>query len=444
MLPATPPAPKVVAREKVLSGANDPGPAGSVPSPTRRRLIRIGSAALGAALMAPLMRRKASAHDVPADTALSPPSVVSTPPRLWGPEAPVAFTPDPDIISYDPSFSAVILDNAPLVQAWKGKVLWLEGPAWSNEGRFLITSDVMGSTQYRYLPEERCMTVFRKESYHSNGNTFDREGRLITCEHGLRRVIRWEHDGRCTVLAESFNGKRLNSPNDIVVDHEGGIWFTDPPYGDRLWEGHPDAPDGATPTKDNLTWNLDLEATEQIGGEHAQATHVFHLDPETHHLTALLDGDALAGPNGLCFSPDQKTLYIVSSEKGALSPKGGGYRNIYAFDVQKPGGTQPGTNGVPALTNQRVFADMTLGGHKLMPDGIKADRLGNLWVAANGPLGLCGVFVYNPAGKMIGRLRLPRSVSNLCFGGTQRDRLFMCAENTIFTLDVATQGAGLS
>ncbi|MFC0502016.1 SMP-30/gluconolactonase/LRE family protein [Asaia krungthepensis] len=397
---------------------------------TRRKALSLGNAVVGASLLASLSR----AHAAPsADSVIAPPSVVSSPPRIWGPEAPVAFTPDPDILFYDPSFSTVILDNAPLVQAWKGKALWLEGPAWSSDGRFLITSDVMGSTQYRYLPEERCMTVFRKESYHSNGNTFDREGRLITCEHGMRRVIRWEHDGRCTILAESFEGKRLNSPNDIVVDAQGGIWFTDPPYGDRLWEGHPDAPQDGKPTKGNLTWNLDLEATEQLGGQAGQETHVFHLDPETRKLSSVLTGAELSGPNGLCFSPDQKTLYIVSSEKGARRPKGGGYRNIYAFDVQNA-----------ALSNQRVFADMTLAGQKLMPDGIKADRMGNLWVAANGPLGLCGVFIYNPAGKMIGRLRLPRSVSNLTFGGTQRDRLFMCAENTIFTLDVATQGAGLS
>ncbi|MCO6159109.1 SMP-30/gluconolactonase/LRE family protein [Asaia lannensis] len=408
---------------------------------TRRRMLSLGGAMISGALLTALPRSRALAAQAgrtTADAPIDPPSVVSTPARIWGPDAPVAFTPDPDIIFYDPEFSAVILDNAPLTQAWKGKVLWLEGPAWSSDGRFMVVSDVMGSTQYRYLPEERLLTVFRKESYHSNGNTFDREGRLITCEHGMRRVIRWEHDGRCTVLAEFFEGKRLNSPNDIVVDSDGGIWFTDPPYGDRLWEGHPDAPRENAPTKGNLTWNLDLEATEQIGGQQGQATHVFHLDPETRKLTAVLDGNALAGPNGLCFSPDQRTLYIVSSEKAAFSPKGGGYRNIYAFDVQKTG------DGGPALTNQRVLADMTLGGHKLMPDGIKADRLGNLWVAANGPLGLCGVFVYNSKGKMIGRLRLPRSVSNLCFGGTQRDRLFMCAENTIFTLDVATQGAGLS
>lgn len=406
-----------------------PPPVPRKPGFSRRNLLALGASTLGAATLT----RSASASAAEKDVTVSPPSVITSPPRVWGPKAPVAFTPDPDIIFYDPSFGTVILGNAPLVQAWQGRALWLEGPAWSSEGRFLIVSDVMGSTQYRYLPEERCMTVFRKESYHSNGNTYDLEGRLLTCEHGLRRVIRWEHDGRCTVLAESFGGKRLNSPNDIVVDPSGGIWFTDPPYGDRLWEGHPDAPLDGKKAKDNLTWNLDLEATEQIGGREGQDTHVFHLDPETRKLTAVLSGKDIAGPNGLCFSPDRKTLYVVSSEKGAMAPDGGGYRNIYAFDV-----------GNGALRNRRVFADMTLGGHKLMPDGIKADVLGNLWVAANGPLGLCGVFVYNPAGKMIGRLRLPRSVSNLAFGGTQRDRLFMCAENTIFTLDVATQGAGLA
>ncbi|MBS0986104.1 SMP-30/gluconolactonase/LRE family protein [Acetobacter thailandicus] len=395
---------------------------------TRRKILAAGIAGLAGTTLI-------KQHDALAanNESVSPPSVISTPARVWGPQAPVPFTPDPDIISYDPSFNKVISWNAPLEQAWRGNVSWLEGPAWSVEGRFLLVSDVTGSSQYRYAEDTHAMSVFRKESYHSNGNTFDNEGRLLTCEHGLRRVIRWEHNGTCTVLADKYQGKRLNSPNDIVVDKDGGIWFTDPDYGDRLWEGHPNEPGINAPTPDNLTWNLGTELSTELGGAYGQQAHVFYIDPETRELTAVLTENQLAGPNGLCFSPDYKTLYIASSADKAAHPGGGGFRNIYAFDVT---GNK--------LTNQRTFASMTLNGEKLMPDGIKADVMGNIWVGASGSLGLCGVIIYNPAGKMIGRLRMPRTISNLTFGGPERNRLFMTARDSIFTLDVATQGAGLS
>ncbi|MCP1237782.1 SMP-30/gluconolactonase/LRE family protein [Gluconobacter kondonii] len=396
---------------------------------SRRSVIGAATASLGCSIMGKAM----ASGQISPTMSVSPPSVVSEPPRVWGNNAPLAYTPDPDVIALDPSFNDVIFGNAPLRQIWAGPQIWLEGPAWSTEGRFLLVNDVVGSKQYRFSPEERTMAVFRPESYHGNGNTFDREGRLLTCEHGLRRVIRWEHDGRCTVIADSFENKRLNSPNDIVVDNDGGVWFTDPPYGDGLWEGHPNAPIKGRPTDRHLLWNLDEEVAQEIGGQEGQQTHVFRIDPKTGKLDAVVAGGRFAGPNGLCFSPDRKTLYIASSDDKPVSGNNYGHRNIYAFNVTPDG-----------LSEGRVFADMVLAGQKLMPDGIRADVMGNIWVGASGPLGLCGVFVYAPSGKLIGRLRMPRSISNLTFGGPQRDRLFMCSGNAIFSLDVATQGCGLS
>ncbi|NHO33458.1 SMP-30/gluconolactonase/LRE family protein [Acetobacter fallax] len=374
---------------------------------------------------------KASARG-PASEAVAvvtPPDVVSAPPRMWGDGAPVGYAPDPDIIVEDPSFRDLLYGNALLTQAWRGDVKWLEGPAWCVEGRFLLVSDVIGSVQYRYSDNERTMAVFRKESYHSNGNTFDADGRLISCEHGLRRVIRWEHDGRCQVLADACEGKHLNSPNDVVVHPDGGVWFTDPPFGDRLWEGHPDAPAG--PGGGTVRWDLDAEVLTEMGGRVSQPGRVYRVDPKTGEVAAVLSEGQLFGPNGLCFSPDGKTLYVVSSGR-----KGGGANEafpIYAFDVS-----------AGMLSGQRVFCDMMVGGRALIADGVRADVAGNIWVGTSGPVGLCGVLVFNPAGKRIGRLRLPRGISNLTFGGTQRDRLFMCAQDAIFTLDVATQGAGFS
>ncbi|MEE8658296.1 Gluconolactonase [Acetobacteraceae bacterium EV16G] len=375
-----------------------------------------------------------SARAVARRMLVAPPSVISNPPRLWGPGAPYAFTPDPDILTLDPAFNDVLYGNAGLELAWRATqhhpARWLEGPAWCTEGRFLLLSDVVGGVQYRYAHDAHNMTVFRKESYHSNGNSFDREGRLLTCEHGLRRVIRWEHDGSCTVIAKEYQGGELNSPNDIVVAPDGGIWFTDPPYGDRLLEGHPDAPEGHGATASRLKWNLDAEVMTEIGGRAHREAHVFHVDPHTLEITAVLSASELAGPNGLCFSPDGRVLYIASSEIDT-SRAGGGHYNLYAFDVEGK-----------TLRNKRIFTHTNVAQHKLMPDGIKADVSGNIWVGVSGPLGFGGVLVYDPSGKLIGRLRLPRSVSNLTFGGTQRNCLFMCAKDAIFTLDVATQGAG--
>lgn len=396
---------------------------------------RTALASFGAAALTPAWAARAA---LPA-----PPSVVSTPARQWGPMAPPSAIPDPDIIVLDPSFKDLLFPNANLELVWRGGG-WLEGPAWSTEGRFLLLSDTVRSQQYRYIfddapnadpargPDTGIVSIFRKESFNANGNTFDTEGRLVTCEHGLRRVIRWEHDGSCRVLADSYQGRHLNSPNDVVASPDGAIWFTDPAYGDTTAEGHPDADGPANPRK-ALRPFIGNEVTSEHGGLQRQADHTFRWDPRSGTVEAVLSQDQAPGPNGLCFSPDAKTLYVISSGKAPGQQGPAGDRKIRAFDM---------SSGRPA--NGRIFTDFTLDGQSLIPDGMRADVFGNLWCGASGPLGLCGVFIYNPAGRMIGRLRLPVGCSNLTFGGEKRDTLFACCGTSLFSLTTSTQGAGFS
>lgn len=229
------------------------------------------------------------------------------------------------------------------------------------------------------------------------------------------------------VLADSFDGKGLNSPNDIVPHPDGSLWFTDPGYGDNITEGHADAPGGPANRDGRLRWNIGRELIGEIGGTKRQSDHVFRIDPDGSVRAVLQEVD-LHDPNGLCFSPDYKKLYIVSTPKGP-GQSSGGDQAIHVYDV----------NG-STLGPGQVFADMRLNGVQMNPDGIRVDVFGNLWCGASGPLGLCGVFVFNPAGKLIGRLRLPQGCSNLTFGGPKRDHLFMCAANSLFVLQVGTQG----
>jgi gluconolactonase len=169
----------------------------------------------------------------------TPPSTITNPPRQWGAGVPPSSYPDPDIVIVDPEFGTYIVGNTPIQRLWTGS-LWAEGPAWSGQGRYLVWSDVGDDVQYRWLQDDGRVTVFRRPSRNSNGNTFDFQGRQITCEHFSRRVVRWEHDGSLTVLADAYDGKRLNSPNDLAPHPDGSIWFTDPPYGNSLYEGQPD------------------------------------------------------------------------------------------------------------------------------------------------------------------------------------------------------------
>jgi gluconolactonase len=235
--------------------------------------------------------------------------------------------------------------------------------------------------------------VFRKPSNFANGNTRDRQGRLVTCLHGGRSVIRTEHDGTITTVAERYEGKRLNSPNDVVVKSDGSIWFTDPPFGLLgYYEGYKAEPEGPV-------------------------THVYRIDPASGALTVVADD--VNGPNGLAFSPDESKLYVIESR---ATP-----RVISAYDVT--GGTK--------LTKKRKLIDAGPG----TPDGFRVDVDGNLWCGWGlGEPGLDGVHVFNADGKLIGRIDLPERCANVAFGGTYRNRLFMAASTSLYALYVNTQG----
>jgi gluconolactonase len=389
-----------------------------------RRSVIAGSASLAGAVLA---SHAARAQQANANLG-TPASVVSNPPRDWSPRHPSIY-PDPDVIVVDPSFNQVRRAIAPLQRVWTG-ALWAEGPTWSSQGQYLVFSDVSGNTVYRYIWDDGRVTVFRRPSNNTNGNAFDFQGRLISCEDFTRRVVRWEHDGTMTVIANSYDGKPLNSPNGVAPHPDGSIWFTDPGYGDSLAEGHPDEAGGPTNPQGTLNPRIGAPDAFAIGGRKRELpTNTYRWDP-SGRLDVMTSEDVLPDPNGLCFSPDHKTFYLISTGKGPGDTGPGGDRNIYAFDVQDT-----------KLTNKRLFTDMTVDGVKCGPDDMCADVFGNLWCSSNAPLGYAGVLVFNPTGKLIGRIRLPEVCANLTFGGPKRDRLFMAASQSLYVLETATQGA---
>jgi len=301
--------------------------------------------------------------------------------------------PDPAIEILDPSFAQYVLFSAGVERLATG-FRWCEGPVWFGDGRYLLWSDIPNNSLMKWEEETGAVSVFRKPSAFANGNTRDRQGRLVTCEHGGRRVTRTEHDGSITVLANRFEGKRLNSPNDVVATSNGSIWFTDPPFG--------------------ILGNY-----EGTRAEPELPQNVYRLESETGALTAVATD--LKGPNGLCFSPDEKKLYVVESR---ATPN----RLVLVYDVLDGG----------SVENRRVFIDAGPG----TPDGIRCDIDGNLWCGwGMRREDLDGVVVYNPEGRLIGRIRLPERCANLCFGGRMRSRLFMAASHSIYALYVGTQGA---
>src|SRR5215470_10005311 len=206
-----------------------------------------------------------------------PPSVVTSPPRQFGPHAPPDVYLDPDIVVVDPLFTQYVQGNAPIQRLWTG-ALWSEGPAWSGQGRYLVWSDIPNNRQLRWLDDNGQVSVFRTPSNNSNGNTFDFQGRQISCEHLTRRVVRYEHDGSVTVIADSFNGKRLNSPNDVVPHPDGSIWFTDPPYGGQLYEGEPDVAGGPSNAAGRLKNRLG-QALEIGAAKRELPTNCYRIDP---------------------------------------------------------------------------------------------------------------------------------------------------------------------
>jgi len=398
------------------------------PSPerlSRRGLIQAAGASAIAAAAAPAFAQ------APANRP-SPPTTITTPPRDFSRQgAPTTYFWDPDVIAVDPSFNNLAQPNAAIQRIWTGG-LWVEGPAWNAQGRYLVWSDIPRNRQMRWIEDDGHVSVFRAPSGYSNGNSFDFQGRQLSCEHLNRRVVRYELDGSATVLAEAFEGKKLNSPNDIVAHTDGSYWFTDPPYGGQLYEGAPDAPGG--PSNANGKINPRLGQPPGIGlAKRELPTNVYRLDP-SGRLEIVIREEQVPDPNGLCFSPDFKKLYVASTGKGPGDTGPGGKGDIHVFDV--------GADN--KLSNGKLFSDCMIDGINCGPDGLRCDVEGNLWASSNAGrnVGYNGVTVFNPAGKVIGRIRLPEVCGNICFGGPKRNRLFMAASQSIYALYLATQGAG--
>jgi gluconolactonase len=302
--------------------------------------------------------------------------------------------PDPAVHVLHPQFNKYRLLLASVERLHTG-CRWAEGPVYFGDGRYLLWSDIPNDRILKWEEETGVVSVFRKTSWNANGNTRDRRGRLITCEHRSRRVTRTEYDGAITVLADSYNGKRLNSPNDVVVKADESIWFTDPLFG--------------------LLGYYEGEKKEQ-----ELPAAVYRLDAKTGALTVVADD--IPGPNGLAFSPDESKLYVVES---VAEPN----RRFRLFDVVADG---------TKLANGRNFLDAGPGG---TPDGFRIDIDGNLWCGwGMGSAELDGVRIFNPAGEPIGHIALPERCANVCFGGRWRNRLFMAASHGLYALYVNTRG----
>jgi gluconolactonase len=301
--------------------------------------------------------------------------------------------PDPAIRSLDPSFNRYRLFNASIERLATG-MRWCEGPVYFGDARCLIWSDIPNNRLMRYNEVSGAVSVYREPSNHANGNRRDRQGRLVTCEHETRRVTRTEYDGTITVLMDKFEGKRLNSPNDICVKSDDSIWFSDPPFG----------------ILSNYQGNVSpVELPSNI----------YRLDPRTGQAT-VVEG-TLTRPNGVEFSPDETRCYIQDS--------GPNPRYIYAYDVADNG---------TRLVNKRILIPAEADG---TPDGFRVDMDGNLWCGwGMGRAELDGVKVFNPEGKPIGFIALPERCANLCFGGRKRNRLFMAASHSLYALYLNTQG----
>ena len=310
-------------------------------------------------------------------------------PNGW---TPATRYPDPAVQSLDPRFDKYRLPLAGVERLATG-CRWAEGPVWFGDGRYLLWSDIPNNRVMRWDEATGQVGEFRKPSTYANGATRDRQGRLVHCEHGGRRITRTEYDGTITVVMDRFEGKRLNSPNDVIVASDGSIWFTDPVFGILgNYEGHKSDPE--------LPQN------------------VYRIDGQTGEATVVAD-DVL-GPNGLCFSPDESILYIVES-------RGEPTRKILAYDV---------VDGVK-LTGKRVHIDAGVG----TPDGMRCDVDGNLWCGwGMGDPALDGVMIYADDGDLIGRIALPERCANVCFGGRANSRLFMAASHSVYALYVNVAG----
>ena len=387
------------------------------------------AAGVGAATLPMIARAQAPAAP-PAGPA-APPTTITTPPRDFSPRgAPTTYFSDPDVLTIDPSFGALAQPNASIMRLWTG-ALWAEGPAWNAQGRYLLWSDIPNNRQLRWLEDDGRVSVFRSPSNNSNGNSFDFQGRQLSCEHLTRRVVRYELDGSISVLADSYQGKRLNSPNDVVAHPDGSYWFTDPPYGGQLYEGAPDAPGGPSNPQGKLKSTLG-QAVGMGLYKRELPTNCYRVAPDGK-IDLVVTEQQVPDPNGLCFSPDYKKLYVVSTGKGPGDTGPGGKGDVHVFDV--------GADN--KVSNGKLFSDFTIDGIKCGPDGVRCDVQGNLWASSNAGrnVGYSGVTIWNPDGKLIGRIRLPEVCGNITFGGPKRNRLFMAASQSLYALYVGTQGA---
>jgi gluconolactonase len=291
----------------------------------------------------------------------------------------------------DPAFEACIIGHARVERLWTG-ARWSEGPVWFAAGRYLLWSDIPNNRILRFDETDGSVSVFREPSNNSNGHTVDRQGRLVSCEHLARRVTRTEHDGTLTVLADRYQGKRLNSPNDVVVKSDGTIWFTDPSYGIMMdYEGD--------------------RADSEIG-----ACHVYRLDPDTGDLR--IAADDYVKPNGLAFSPDESLLYVADT---GVTHTPGGPAHIRAHSVEADG----------TLSGGAVLADCTAG----VFDGFRADHDGRIWTSAAD-----GVHCLTPEGALIGKIVIPELVANVCFGGPKLNRLFICGTTSLYSVFLNVNG----
>ncbi|MBM7066889.1 SMP-30/gluconolactonase/LRE family protein [Actibacterium sp. 188UL27-1] len=396
----------------------------AAPGLSRRRALRVIGAGTAGLAVAGTARAQDDLGPV------APPSTVTQPPRNFAPDAaPNVYFWDPDVIAVDPSFNGLAQPNAPIQRLWTG-ALWAEGPAWNNVGKYLIWSDIPNNRQLRYLSEDGHVSTFRAPSNNSNGNSFDYQGRQLSCEHLTRRVVRYELDGSTTILADNFEGKRFNSPNDVVAHPDGSYWFTDPPYGGQLYEGAPDAAGG--PTNPDGLVNNRLGQPPEIGdAQREMETATYRLGPDGVVTRVASEADA-PDPNGLAFSPDQSVLYVASTGKGPGDTGPGGQAEIIAFDVAEDG----------TLSNRRIFTDCMVDDVKCGPDGLAIDVYGNVWSSSNAGrnVGYSGVTCWSPEGALLGRIRLPEICGNLCFGGPKRNRLFMAASQSLYAVYTATQG----
>lgn len=291
----------------------------------------------------------------------------------------------------DPGFGDCLIGHARVERLWTG-ARWSEGPVWFAAGRYLLWSDIPNNRLMRFDETDGSVSVFREPSQNCNGNTVDRQGRLVTCEHLTRRVTRTEHDGQITIIADRYQGKRFNSPNDVVVKSDGSIWFTDPSYGILMdYEG--------------------MRAESEIG-----ACHVYRVDPDTGDIRIVADD--YVKPNGLAFSPDESVLYIADT--GATHTPGGP-AHIRAHRVGPDG----------SLSGGEVLADCTAG----LFDGFRLDRDGRIWSSAAD-----GVHCLSPDGRLIGKVLIPELVGNVCFGGPKLNRLFICGTTSLYSVYLNVNG----